>query len=1410
MKWWQTDSILESEARKISTRARTTYDYLLKQKAEREKAERERMAGAVATKERKLGEWRESGAKWFPATPLALAGIRQEEERRREGGRQLEEFGIEPTSLNIRNQLEAMYGEQPEGRYNWAERVTAEARAEEFEARTKEAEEEAKDREKIVSDLVKAEIVTSQTPSEDAESYIDWMSNVNVAIGNLPDVQQEIAKQHLKEVMKIGDYEVVKSEMELLLGQFTTAPQAEGITPPAEGVTPPEVEGQPWYKKIPGAIEAADLPFMLVAKYNDIASRDPGTLTDTQKEFISLYEAESKLKTPVAEVEQRYQDNPRAAEIMHHLTRIGGMAGLQLPFITYKPSEQLKESYYGITGLGEQIGESFRTPLGVALALIPGAAASRAGLLGKAAVQTAKGTKAGRVAAVGLKAGRAVLLPVELAEKAFALPFKGIAKGVAKVQQKRLMAKWGKIGAELEQDLAPLLKRVAEGGTLTTEEIAKVTAWDANYGKALKAIATKTEAKVAPELRAVGAAKPAAEVTSVTPEVTKPILEEAGIKARTVQITATKPDGGEAWELYNRLFAVEDAESAIKRLYPKDLESKLAEVVGKLPAGKGIIKTVNPSLTPRQTIQAQKVQELVIVAKDITTRRSQGIKGIVDDLIRSVIPDGDAVKLYKIDEKGIQHAFKPKAGFEKAPNGIIDVLEHPQKWELNETALKISAVWNNVRESAVKALERRGIKVNKAFYEEGAGYFPRMVTGGHGEQLGFPRVRFEKPRHYATQLEAIDNSIAYTQDPIENIMSFIDHFHQLVAYDDLTKAVKVVGRTPKDAIPLSRIITRAETAKEVRGLTHAQNALRRMKRGESLPEVTLKTIERNTKAFGKRARDAMALTGDERVTAVNKLLGELKTDIPKAQLNSLKARSGYKKALDMARSPILGEFERGTKHPAFRGRIFPEEVAKVLDDFTETGVGGFMKATRSVAETLRTLVAALDFSPMFIQGTPMLGRFPGKWAMTTLRSFRAMASPSYAHKWMAKPENVAIRTRIPELVGGDVHEYYAGLRGIKTAPIIGKLLGKIYEPFERFFTFWGKAARVEIAKALEPAFIRAGKVNQLGTYVNRMTGVMETRGLGVSATQRAAETSWVFFAPRYTRSCMAYIGNVFKGGIVGNEARRSLGQLAAGGMIAYLGICEATGQKPSIDPRYPTFMTLKVGNRHIGIGGFYYSFLRFITDVVTSVGEVGGEELVDFAKISRKDNPFIKFLYNRTSPLTGLVTEAFQQKDYLGYPFESPEDWAHWLFIEHMMPIALQEQFPERYTEEPTERGALLTAEMGGLRTFPVEPFYELADKYAQQLFKKNWNELWQPTKGGTYRMSAKQNLLLKRFPDLDEAYKSYHEKQSDRWKAEHGLMPDKDIALDAYAQERFKKNFDELTKIQKKRVQSAYEKART
>lgn len=873
-------------------------------------------------------------------------------------------------------------------------------------------------------------------------------------------------------------------------------------------------------------------------------------------------------------------------------------------------------------------------------------------------------------------------------------------------------------------------------------------------------------------LRALRAARVAGKVVEAVPpakvaEVVKPVKP---IVAKAVTPEVTEKAVTELREgFYNKIFDIEPAEATVARLFPKNWEQTMATAAGKVPGGKPVVRLINPTITPRETLEARKAQELYAIWLDRTARRSPGVEGVIESHIRAGIPDGDAIKLFDIDDLGLQHAFAPKKGYENASRGIIDVLEHPYKWELNEPARRLTEVWGRVRESAIKNLGKWDIKVNKAFYEEGAGYFPRMVKEASGEVVKYPRVRFEKPRHYATQLEAIDNNVVYTRDPIENIKAFIKHANELIATKDFQESVRALGRLPTDVIPTELVVGRKMARANVRGLEYAQKMINRIGRGEQIPTQSLKALKVKIPQYGDDVTHLLELSGSERRIEAARLAKVLKAEVAPAKSMARGFDKQYTAALKGAQSNILGEFERGTKHPLFRGRLFPQEVAEVLDDFSFRQPNVVWRSTQDVASTLRTLVAAMDFSPMFIQGLPMLGRFPAKWAKTTGLAFDVLFHPNNAHTYLAKAENAAIRMRHPPILKG-TFEFYEALPKIAKIPIVGKPIAKVYKPFERFFTFWGDAARTELAKALEPAFIRAGEAEKLATYVNRMTGVMETRALGIGSTQRAIETSWVFFAPRYTRSCMAYVGNLFSKGIVGYEARRSLGQLAAGGAIMYAATAKALGQEPQFDPRYPDFMTLQVGNRNVGIGGFYYSFLRFTADLTSSVLEDGPAKRQDFLSLSRKDNPFIKFMYNRASPLTGLTVELFQRRDYLGQPFETPADWAHWLFVEHMMPIALQEMVPAPGEEFPSRIPEILIAEEFGMRTFPREPFYELRDTYSQQVFGQTWSDLYDVSEEGKYSMSKKHDYLLENFPDLKEAYDKWHVKAAERWKAEHKL----------------------------------------
>ncbi|MCK9599928.1 MAG: hypothetical protein M0R06_12865, partial [Sphaerochaeta sp.] len=457
------------------------------------------------------------------------------------------------------------------------------------------------------------------------------------------------------------------------------------------------------------------------------------------------------------------------------------------------------------------------------------------------------------------------------------------------------------------------------------------------------------------------------------------------------------------------------------------------------------------------------------------------------------------------------------------------------------------------------------------------------------------------------------------------------------------------------------------------------------------------------------------------------------------------------------------------------------------------------RRAQSVNEAMRTVKANFDFSPGTIQGLNVLARAPHKWGEVTAKSFEWLFKPENAPKWFAKHGDII--SRHPDIVQG-THEYYAGQEVIKTKlgkP--GRAIAKAMTPFENYFTNWGDAARVLMAEALEPSFVKAGTPERLGTYINRMTGVMDTRALGVSGKQRAFE-SLMLFAPRYTRASVAYIGTAMEGGVMGAEARKTIALLIGAGTLFWMGMQKAMGEEPAW-PNSPNFWTVKMGNRRVGMGGFMYSFIRLLADSYQSIASEGGNAPSDFKEWDRT-NPIINFLSKRTSVLWRAALTVRDETDFMGYPIEGFDEWAHYFMVEMMAPISIQEQLTGANEDAPSNRLGVAAAELFGLRTFPENEYYALADKYAQAAYGKDWNELSKPTKSGSYTQSPEQKRLLQMHPDLKAAYDAQKDRASERWKAQHDLLGDKNISRDAWAREMFGKDYKDLPKEYQKQVDEA------
>ena len=199
-----------------------------------------------------------------------------------------------------------------------------------------------------------------------------------------------------------------------------------------------------------------------------------------------------------------------------------------------------------------------------------------------------------------------------------------------------------------------------------------------------------------------------------------------------------------------------------------------------------------------------------------------------------------------------------------------------------------------------------------------------------------------------------------------------------------------------------------------------------------------------------------------------------------------------------------------------------------------------------------------------LQGAMILMSAPRSWVKSSMNSLKALALPQTRWAYLAKAEN----QEILRVFGGRLQigsqEFLEALRGgtiAKRIPVARKFLSEhdkvrtvlnstVDQTFGRFgasFEVFFDVARIEMAKGLMPA-IRSGQVGvaEAASHINKMSGIISSRALGVGATQRELEATALFLAPRWMRAVTGLAGMAVQGGWQGEQAYMALTRLFAG------------------------------------------------------------------------------------------------------------------------------------------------------------------------------------------------------------------------------------------------------------------------
>ena len=495
------------------------------------------------------------------------------------------------------------------------------------------------------------------------------------------------------------------------------------------------------------------------------------------------------------------------------------------------------------------------------------------------------------------------------------------------------------------------------------------------------------------------------------------------------------------------------------------------------------------------------------------------------------------------------------------------------------------------------------------------------------------------------------------------------------------------------------------------------------------------------------------------------LVGELTPKIKQAEAKFIQARTQRNIAYEVARgSPGW----KAVGQPFAAGRLFPEPIAKELNQMLHDRAMPILTAASNVNALSRFMVTGFDFGAGLIQGVPLLMTNPLKWGKAMGVSLHAFVDPTVRARYMLKPENLKVLEKLISegLIIGDsefMQAAQAGLLTTKAAQTIDRL--NIVQRFSTSFNTFGDMARIEWAKGLLPMVERTGgSLKELSAFLNEATGVMSSRALGVGASQRALEGAVLLFAPRYFRANVSFWADMTRGGLRGQLARDALTSMIMGTFFWYYGVTKALGQEPELNPSSGKFLTVQVGQDHIGLGSMQVAMFRLLGNIY----KTATEDPQGFIKFDSRDNPLIRFMRSRVAPITGASWDIATGKTFIGEPLDTPVDIARHAVGSRMVPFWLDGMLFD-YPKAGLPKGA---GEFAGLRAWPLQ-LWERRDELREKLARQEFGAPWY-SKNGEMRITTLQRKQIEeQYPELlkltEEAYQQRLERggvEEETWNA--------------------------------------------
>jgi hypothetical protein len=488
----------------------------------------------------------------------------------------------------------------------------------------------------------------------------------------------------------------------------------------------------------------------------------------------------------------------------------------------------------------------------------------------------------------------------------------------------------------------------------------------------------------------------------------------------------------------------------------------------------------------------------------------------------------------------------------------------------------------------------------------------------------------------------------------------------------MNEAIKASTVTGKDVI---------NTAKRAETLANIKLAFKKF--GEK-PDITISDIEdvlkqtiSDKRKTAKAVKNLYLSMAEEQKSIIKGLVTESKTIKENLDKQWAEYQDTLKKYAD--RMGQYGTVEYGSVPgvPGLSGRYImtqgktgqeiADDIRRRFGYMNPSGADVAVKAAGQVGAVARMSKLGFDMSAELIQMALALGfdirnamrlRPTATWAKSTGGVIKTLFSKNMQHldAFLDSKRDIVIDfvsrgglVETGEAVEGvePVQKLIEKLKEGKVKEVGGFISKHILGRSEAIFTTGRVMAAVNMYEAGYHAAERAGKLNEWALLVNKMTGVISTRAMGVSAGQRSIESAFGFMSPRFTRASGAIIADILTNptGYTAKQAGTSLVALIAAWTAIAFAVNGSDDKETQLNPTHPDFLKIYIGDRYYRIGGIINDIRRLTALVDSLAYMVSGKHISLSGKEDNTDSPdkvIFEQFKGKTSPVTGTAIDIIR------------------------------------------------------------------------------------------------------------------------------------------------------------------------